>query len=159
MVNTDAQGRQKGIKPCYYPMEGRAALASFTSKSRGYKLSALRITCSLGNTKALSQLQECCIKSSLTKALSIHIKPQGTSGAQNCSMPKGNGTEIATVPTPKLQQCSSALPGKAMCLLQFQPLNTQEILLWFGFPFSPPLKILRGPVMKKMLIVFCSKNT
>lgn len=121
-------------------MEGRAALASFISKSRGCKLSALRITCSLGNTKALSWLQERCIKSSLTKALSIHIKPQGTSGAHNCSTSKGNRTEIATVPTLKLQWCSSALPGKATCLLQFEPVTTQEILLWFGFPFLPPWK-------------------
>jgi len=106
---------------------------------------------------ALSWLQERCIKSSLTKALSIHRKPQGPSGAQNCSMSKGNRTEIATVPTPKPQQCSSALPGKATDCTISAFNYPRTALLWFSF--FAPFKIPRGPAMKKMLIVFYNKNT
>lgn len=85
---------------------------------------------------ALSWIQECSIKSSLAKALSIHIKPQGIPGAENCSMSKEKHAETTTAPTPKLQQHSSALPGRAMgpCLLQFSP-YTEEILVWFSFVF------------------------
>lgn len=81
---------------------------------------------------ALSWLQECCIKSSLTKALSIHITAPKIPAVFEFPARQSNGVVSASV-------------------LAFN-YSRNTALVWYSLFLL--LKILKGPVMTKMLIVF-----